>query len=133
MGFAYGRFTCQGSDDLQVPVYMVSTSVTYPNFFESFFVPNNIYDEDIGDWQDISYTNISDITSVSKAGYLYSWQPIWNGAYTNAKGFVNIKWDGSYSLYRLASSSGYLTVYPGKECIVDGVTYKSIGALIKTV
>lgn len=135
----YGDFSyfTDASGTTEVPLIGGNTATGSGDAPYVFETSKYTYDDKGGTYAGIVYASDSTgVTTAKIAGASYVLYPHYIHAYfnTNTQGFVNIRWGGSYTLYRLfnTQTSTSVTQRPGSYANINGATVLSLGELFLT-
>ena len=132
----YGDFAyfTDASGTTEVPVIGGNASTSYGNYPYSFESTKYTYDDKGGTYTTVYYSSDSsgvDAAKIAGASYVPYPRYIHATFRTRTRGFVNIRWGGSYTLSALHNTQAntLVTQRPGSYASINGATVMSTGTL----
>lgn len=131
IGFAYSKITANANKDSTVfALAFAQSGMGFPVAPIANISSGYIYNNDANILESVSISAGAPGNASLKSGYDYTLQPAFYNAASPTKGYVNIRWGGSYRLYRLYNNNSVVTITPGKAVSINGVSTMAVGMVL---
>lgn len=131
IGFAYSKITANANKDSTVFASALSQSgMGFPVAPIVNISSGYVYNNDANILESVVVADASPGESSLKSGFDYTLQPLFYRASSSTKGYVNIRWGGSYRLYKLYNNNSVVNITPGKAVSINGVSTMAVGMVL---